>query len=213
MIGKNVIAVFVKYPEPGKVKTRLAAGVGAVRAAEIYRLLVASVLRGLPGGQPVCVFFDPPEKGEEIREWLREDIAHLGAVELLPQSPGDLGQRLLAATGEIFAKGADKVAVIGTDCIGLGAEVFSRVWGALDEVSIVFGPVVDGGYYIVGLSEEQPAIFEDIPWSTDQTLSASVTAAHRAGLTVEVLKDMLRDVDTAEDWRQVEAEVVSKFTV
>ena len=41
---KSTLIVFVKYPEPGKVKTRIARELGAERAAEIYSRIAKRII-------------------------------------------------------------------------------------------------------------------------------------------------------------------------
>src|SRR5687767_11287328 len=108
---RRAILVFVKYPELGRVKTRLAATVGPERATEIYRHLVAEVFARLPEDAEVIACFDPAERRGECEEWLAGRAAHF-----LPQTNGDLGVRLVKAFAEAFARGFARVAVIGTDC-------------------------------------------------------------------------------------------------
>ena len=69
---RRAILVFVKYPDPGRVKTRLAATIGTEQALEIYRRLVAEVFARLPDDAEWIVCFDPPERREEIERWLTQ---------------------------------------------------------------------------------------------------------------------------------------------
>ena len=97
---RQVILLFVKYPEPGRVKTRIAATVGPEKAAGIYKALVAHVRSQLPADSEVVVCYDPPSFGEQVRAWLP------GAAHYEPQVDGDLGARLRAAVDGAFAAGA-----------------------------------------------------------------------------------------------------------
>ena len=101
---RQAVLIFVKYPEPGRVKTRLAATVGAKQAAEIYERMVAEVFARLPDDAEVIVCFDPAERGEEIRRWIG-GLAGNRALRFLPQAAGDLGERLERAVAEAFALG------------------------------------------------------------------------------------------------------------
>ncbi len=199
-VMKRVILLFVKWPEPGRVKTRIAATVGAARAAEIYKALVAAVCARLPRAVPVIVWFDPAEKREEIRGWLGPMLPQ--AVEWLAQAPGDLGARLKRAFADAFAAGWERVAVVGSDCVDISGAIFDDAWSALESADVAAGPTRDGGYYLLALRTENAALFENIRWSTEHTLADTEGRAEAAGLRVRRL-EMLDDVDTAEDWARV----------
>ena len=195
---RRAILLFVKYPEPGKVKTRLAATLGAERAAAIYRQLVAAVLAGLPGGDDLIVVFDPPEKRAEVAEWLQSLLAERRVL-FTAQAAGDLGARLEWAFAEAFAQGWEKVAVIGSDCIGLSPATFSATWQALETHDAVLGPSVDGGYYLLALEQPCAALFHGIAWSTGAVRAQTLARARAAGRSVHELA-ALPDIDTEADW-------------
>ena len=202
MVGgvRRAILLFVKYPEPGKVKTRLAATLGAEKAADIYRRLVAAVVAGLPDGDDLIVVFDPPEKQAQVAEWLHSLLAGRCA-EFVPQTAGDLGGRLEQAFAAAFARGFEKVAVIGSDCIELTPAVFSETWRALETHDAVLGPSTDGGYYLLALRQPCAALFHGIAWSTDAVRAQTLAQAQAAGLAVQELA-ALPDIDTEADWRR-----------
>ena len=187
----RAILLFVKYPEPGRVKTRIAASVGPEKAAGIYKELVARVWSQLPADAEIVVCYDPSGRGDEVRAWLP------GAARYEPQVAGDLGVRLRAAVDGAFAHGATQVAVIGSDCVELTADVFAETWEALKRSEVVLGPTTDGGYYLVALRSPVTAIFENIRWSTEHTLADTMAQAGSASVH---LLQRLNDVDTYEDW-------------
>ncbi len=201
-VTRRAILVFVKYPEPGLVKTRLAATLGAERAAEIYRRLVAEVLSRLPEDAEMIVCFDPEERREEIERWLN-GIAAGKTMHFLPQCAGDLGARLSAAFAETFARGFQQIAVIGTDCVEIDAAIFTETWEALDTHDVVLGPSEDGGYYLIALTAPNPALFEKIPWSSGSVLAETLALAASGNLRIHLLP-IRHDVDTEEDWRRAE---------
>ena len=213
--GSELLVVMVKHPVPGRVKTRLAAGVGDARAAEIYRDLVSTTLeavgRWLEGakGHPlglaarsVWVSFDPPDQEEAVREWLGPAVAAWPtSIAWVQQGEGDLGARLQLIFQQAFTQCFSAVCVIGTDCPFLSDDDLSDAFRSVGEGGVVLGPAVDGGYYLIGLKSQYNALFVNIPWSTENTLSATCEAARRLGLPIRLLR-MLGDVDTAADWRR-----------
>jgi rSAM/selenodomain-associated transferase 1 len=196
----HLISVFLKLPRPGKAKTRLAATIGNDAALAVYDALVAETLKMLPYKEAdVAVWFDPPGAEAEIRAWLAPLLDSDASIRFFPQARGDLGQRMNTAVSHAFEDGYETVTLTGTDCPGLKARHFQQGWEALStDCRAVFGPASDGGYYLLALNEPAPYLFNGIPWSSSDTLSASLEAAKRQGVGVHLLEE-LRDIDTAED--------------
>jgi hypothetical protein len=195
-MSDRALVVFVKHPVPGAVKTRLAAAIGPGAAAELYRALAEHVLEATtPAGREYerLVFFDPPEARSEMRAWLP-------GVRLLAQSGGDLGARMSDAVSRAFARGASRVAIVGTDAPGLSRETVVEALAALDAADVVMGPTEDGGYYLLALREPRPELFAGIAWSTPLVAEATRARAAAARLAVRELT-CRRDVDTVEDLR------------
>jgi uncharacterized protein len=195
---ERALIVFVKYPEPGRVKTRLAADIGADEAARIYsRLALRQIGEAVAATDaPPFVFFDPAERDGEVEQWLAE---YDGRIALAAQMEGSLGERMHAAFRRIFSRNETRRAVIiGTDCPGLDAARIGEAFVALDAHDLVLGPAADGGYYLLGMRTLLPWVFEGMPWSTDRVLSATLDAAAAHGTRVGLLGE-LRDVDTVAD--------------
>ncbi|MEW6351772.1 MAG: TIGR04283 family arsenosugar biosynthesis glycosyltransferase [Thermodesulfobacteriota bacterium] len=129
---------------------------------------------------------------EELRAWLGRDM------DLVAQGDGDLGGRMMRAFSEGFARGFDRVVVIGSDCPGVSSRIVRSALKALDHKDLVIGPALDGGYYLIGARSVWPSIFEGIPWGSGDVFSTTMEQAARIPLSVEVLEP-LQDVDRAED--------------
>ena len=196
---RRAVLLFVKYPQPGRVKTRIAQTAGAERAATIYRELVQRVLAPLPADVPLLVVFDPPDLAVEIARWLEESSA-IRPAGYLPQSHGDLGQRLEHAFAIAFGLGYEQLAVIGSDCVEITPAHFDETWQALAGHDVVAGPSHDGGYYLLALRRPLPTLFRGIAWSTPQVLVQTLQIANELGLKVFQLA-RLHDIDTEEDWK------------
>ncbi len=212
---KRVILVFLKFPEAGRVKTRLASNLGNEKAARAYEQMVCRVLEQAKLARPdvIAVAYDPPLKESEIRGWLHPWLSSFsGETRWIPQSEGDLGCRIDGAVNTVFERvnessGNALVAVIGTDCVHLESEIYHEAWDVLSSgQDVVFGPTEDGGYYLIGLNCPRPGLFREIPWSTEKTLQASLEAAGKEGLGTHLLPKR-SDVDTIHEWRTVESEV------
>jgi uncharacterized protein len=195
-MSQRALVVFVKYPTPGRVKTRLAASIGPEPAAGLYRALVEHVLEATTpraGEYERLVFFDPPEAAEGVRAWLP-------GVRLLAQSGDDLGARMADAFARAFARGASRVALVGTDAPGLSREIVARALSALAAADVVLGPSGDGGYSLIALASPRPELFAGVEWGTPRVCDETRAKAAAAGLTVREIEP-LADVDTLDDLR------------
>lgn len=189
------VLVFVKAPRPGAVKTRLARTVGAPAAAALYRRIAETILEETtdPEGRwRTVVCFEPPEAGDELERWLGTRIP------LFPQRGDDLGQRMSAALDAAFGSGASRAVLVGSDVPGLSRARLAEAFEALHMHDLVLGPSLDGGYYLIGLRESRPGLFEGVEWSSPRVLEQ--TLARAAGLSVHRLP-LLRDLDRIEDLR------------
>ena len=197
-LNKKVLLYFVKYPEPGRVKTRLARVLGNEEAARNYRELAErnlEILRPLEGSDvSIVVAFDPPEAEREIRSWLSDGPIYL------PQKGNGLGERLRLAFERVFDSGAEKGVALGSDTLKLQAEIIERAYRALDDFDLVLGPAKDGGYYLIGLTRPLPELFQNIPWSTPAVCESTLAVAHRLDLSYFFLEE-LEDLDGIENCR------------
>lgn len=202
MLTRRALLLFLKFPTPGRVKTRLADDLGPDGAAAAYRDMVDAVLANLSGlDADLRILFDPPDARSETIAWLTPPLASAGvtAPVFRPQSAGDLGTRLEHAFAEAFAEGYHQVAAIGSDCITITPSILRNAWGALESHDAVLGPTEDGGYYLLGTRAHGPELFRNIPWSSESTLAATLSAAEASALSVAELP-RLTDIDTLADW-------------
>jgi uncharacterized protein len=194
--ASDQLVVFARIPELGKNKTRLIPAMGASQATEIYKLLVAYTLdqvRNFLQHRPceVTIYFTggsvETAKASFGSEWHYQS-----------QCEGDLGARMEAAIANSLMHGAKRVVVIGTDTPQLTSHHLGLAFDALDKSDVALGPAADGGYYLIGLTRNYPALFEQINWSTDQVFSQTMTRAQCEKLDVSFLPE-LRDIDFPED--------------
>lgn len=188
------LLVFMKYPFAGRVKTRLAASIGAERAAALYHQwigLVFTRLQPLRDRVRIVACYDGAQR-QAFAPWSSL------ADEWWPQSAGDLGRRLHDAFEMAHTRGGPVVA-IGTDCLELDAPALQTGLDLLTGKDVVFGPATDGGYYLVGTAKLLPGFFQGIPWSSPETLAAHLSLCRDRGWSVGLLP-VRRDIDTWEDW-------------
>lgn len=189
------LTIFLKAPQPGRVKTRLAAELGADAACAAHVRLVETVLGNLSKLNDIELRFTPDDSFAEIARWLRP-----GRL-AKPQGPGDLGEKLSRAVRETLASGARRVVVIGSDCPEVTTADIEAAWTALADRDVVLGPAADGGYWLIGLRSGDTPVFEGISWSTPRVLEQTLARCRAAHRTVMLLRE-LHDVDTLDDWKR-----------
>ena len=191
---KNALIIFVRNPERGKVKTRLAADVGNEKALDIYKELlqhtfnIASQVKA-----DKFIFYH-----EKI---LQHDIWNAFDFHKKLQDSGDLGDKMKTAFQELFTIGYKEVIIIGSDCLQLTPAIIEDGFTMLKENDAVIGPAKDGGYYLLGMGTLQEFIFENKAWSTASVFAQTMANLQQHQLTVGLLPQ-LTDVDTEEDWLQ-----------
>lgn len=192
---KKGLIVFAREPLPGKVKTRLAASLGDRDAAELYETMLQDVLKGVRRLNDVdTVVYWACE--EESLPWLAEKYR----CRSRRQSPGNLGQRMEGAFGEMFADGCELCCIIGSDAPDLPLPYLQEAFRLLasPQSDAVIGPCRDGGYYLLGMRRVWPELFRDIPWGSSTVLDRSLAAAEGSGVSVSLLPAW-QDIDTLED--------------
>ena len=170
------ILVMAKAPIPGTVKTRLA--LPPQNAADLQAALITDTVEKAQTLAPTTVAGAPPDRLDLIRPLLP------GTVNLLPQAPGDLGDRMLAAARTLFAASPDPVLILGTDAPTLPAEAIESAAAALDLHDISIIRSFDGGYVLLGLRRPVGAVFRGVDWSTGAVFRQTLRGADEAGLSV-----------------------------
>lgn len=180
----SALLILVKYPEPGKVKTRLAATIGAELAAQLYQEFVRQTLDLTLQSQVTARFvtFTPAEKEATLKNLFP------GPWQWFPQvNAPNLGVRIQRAIQHVQQQGYSHVITIGTDSPSLPAEYLAQAAAALQHNDLVLGPATDGGYYLIGLKSAPPELFTGIDWSTEHVLHQTRQRAEQLRLAVHQL--------------------------
>ena len=201
-ISGPALLVFAKEPTPGSVKTRLAAAIGATRAAQVYRRLTALTLAHAVAARQAGVV-------DRIELWCApsaaspyfRDMARKTGASLHAQGRGDLGARMAHAIADALTRG-DAVLLVGTDCPLLDADRLAHAVALLARHDAVLGPAEDGGYVLVGA--RRPLPFAAVRWSSPHALTDTTAGFGRAGIRWAALP-VLWDVDEPADLTRFEA--------
>jgi rSAM/selenodomain-associated transferase 1 len=180
------VALFARFPEPGRAKTRLIPALGADGAAALHRRLTERALEALrASGLP----FELRHTGaapQAFRAWLGE------AVPLADQGEGDLGARMARAAADTPA------ILVGADLPDLSPRHLRTAAAALESHRAVIGPAEDGGYWLLGLRDPMPCLFEPMEWGTGVVFAETMARFAAQGVTPAVL-ERLADLDRPED--------------
>ena len=191
-----ILQIFAREPIAGAVKTRLAAVVGAERAAAAYRELTdvtmqqAARARALGIVAAVELWCTPGADSP----WFQTCAATATASRHV-QPAGDLGSRMRAALLDGMTR-ADAVLLIGTDCPVLDASAMAAAAAVLATHDAVLMPAEDGGFVLVGA--RVPLAFDGVRMSTPHAASDTLAAFDRAAIRCGLLPAMW-DVDEIAD--------------
>lgn len=188
-MNKNIVLVFTRNPELGKVKTRLAASVGNEKALEIYQLLLERT-------KEVTNKLDCDKAVYYSVKIRTNDLWNSDIYQKKLQEGETLGIRMRNAFQNAFENGYEKVVLIGSDLYDLTSTHIEQAFQKLSSNDFVIGPAEDGGYYLLGMKTLQPKIFDNKKWGSSSVLND--TFADIEKLNVHLL-ETLNDIDTFDD--------------
>jgi rSAM/selenodomain-associated transferase 1 len=192
-MSKNLVMVFTRNPELGKVKTRLAKTIGNESALNIYKFLLNHTeitIRGINCDKAVYYSIKVGNN----------DIWDKTVYQKHQQKGNDLGERMHNAFREAFSKGYKKVVIVGSDLYDLEAKDINYAFEQLSKCDVVIGPAVDGGYYLLGMKIMHSQIFQNKDWGTSTVLNNTLTDLNNK--TVKLL-DKKNDIDIWEDIKDI----------
>ncbi len=201
------LIVVAKKPEPGFTKTRLCPPFTAQEAAQFYRCLMLDTLElaGRVQGVEHCLAYAPVGAHSYFQSLIPKGFS------LIPQQGADLGERLTNTLADRFQNGYRKVVVMNSDGPTLPLAYLEKAFRQLKHYDVSLGMGHDGGYYLIGMKQMQPELFENIDWSTDQVIFQTLDACRRLQLKVHRLPQWY-DVDVGADLQQLRADLVKNPT-
>lgn len=170
---KRCILFFLKWPEPGKAKTRLAASIGDEAAVAMARAMAEDMLDALKRVEDadIIVCFSPKERADDMKSWLGEDHKYLA------QSGPNLGRRMKNAFISTFQNGYDQAVLVGSDIPDVTDEDVRQAFVHLEnKKSCAIGPSRDGGYWLIGFDARGSLgeVFIDMEWGRTDVLEQTV---------------------------------------
>ena len=191
-MSKNLLLIFTRNPELGKVKTRLAKTIGAEKALAIYKFLLAHTKKVTE--KIAC------DKAVYYSVKVKEDDLWNGEIYQKKQQLGeDLGIRMQNAFQDAFANGYEKVLIVGSDLIDLSEEIIEKGFLQLASNDVVIGPAEDGGYYLLGMKSVHPNVFKNKNWGTSSVREETLNDLKDKKVH---LLDELNDADVLDDIKE-----------
>ncbi len=194
------LILFTRFPEPGRVKTRLIPFLGAEGAADLHRQLtehcVDRISPLLSGRNLSLHVFYSGGSDKEMRQWLP-------GIPAVRQQGRTLGQRMATAVNHVRIRGGQRILLFGADCPDLEKSLIDSALQILTNHDLAFGPTFDGGYYLLGIgpscaTADLNTLLTDIPWGTTEVLQQTIIRAEAADCSYALLPT-LHDIDRPED--------------
>jgi len=195
--AQRILAVFAKWPAPGRVKTRLGAATSPEFAAQVADAFLDDTLDRWSNYRATRVLaYTPPTEKNSFTIRVRKQW------HLTPQSEGGLGPRMRDFFAAQHASAPQSpVVLIGTDSPTLPIEYMDQAFAALADFDVVLGPATDGGFYLVGGTAAMPLDIFDIEYGRSDVLLETIARIPPA-TKVHILPPWY-DVDTLDDWRML----------
>jgi len=188
------LLIIAKAPVPGRVKTRLTPPCTPEQAAGLAQAaledtLAAALAARLPARRVLVLDGEPGA-------WLP------AGFDVIAQHGDGLAERLAAA----FEDAGAPAVLVGMDTPQVTPDLLDCAIGELQRNGVdgVFGAATDGGYWSIGLRRADPAVFDGVPMSADDTGAVQRARMADLGLRVTSLPPLL-DVDSIEDAHEVAA--------
>jgi hypothetical protein len=181
------VIVMARAPRRGEVRRALEPVLGVDGCVELQSFLIeqAASWAGEIAPGHVHVAHDPPDAAREIRDLIPSDAT------LFPQNGDGIAGRLADASGRVFARSERPMLIVWPDLPNLRPEHASA---ASEDIAagcdLVLGPVIDGGFYLIGLARPLPQLFalSEHSWRNSDPMTLAISAARDAGLEVGILR-------------------------
>lgn len=205
MVGNPALIIFIRTPQLGVGKRRLAASIGDQDALTVYSRLLAHTLDTVQLVDATRYLFVADQEGYNLLSSTVGETQDLGLgldydlrekFKIKLQASADLGGKMQQAFETVLAAGHDRAVIVGSDLPLLSTEIVQSALTALDDNEFVIGPATDGGYYLLGMKQPTPQLFCDMEWSTDTVFLHTLDRIFPS--SVWLLPD-LSDVDYLQD--------------
>jgi len=197
LVLETALIVFARAPQPGRVKSRLAASMGDHAAAEIYaRLLGRAIALAADWTGPKII-----AAADAAAMTYFEHLPEAAGFLVIPQIGDELGARMLAAFERALSD-APAAILMGSDIVDAEtSDLIDAATGLAARDEIVIGPAADGGYWLLGMKSAQPQLFNEMVWGCAEVTKITQARSAKAELRVHQLPTR-HDIDSEDDYRK-----------
>ena len=200
-VEASAVCIFAKPPIAGRTKSRLAAGIGESKAAQLAAAMLTDILNSSLDTKSTKVYLWRTP-GSEISDFGKLERDFGDSIVWKQQRGDDLGERMATAFEESLRSHQNCI-VIGSDCVTVNSAVISEVIEKLDRSDLVLQPATDGGYTLISASKLYLKLFTEINWGSPEVLPETLASAKQSGISVELLAETF-DVDDLQDLQSLE---------
>lgn len=182
----SVLVLMLKAPH--RSKTRLATDIGPEAITVASHLAACTLEDARAWKGPVCM---APADMADL-EWTLRHRATGWLV--LPQSAGNLGERINHVNRRLEDDGMARQIFIGTDCPEMHQTYLEAADAALADCDAVLGAAADGGVVLMATRRRWPDLAQ-LPWSTPKLGQALAESLRESGWRLTWLPEKA-DVDS-----------------
>lgn len=193
---KRAVIVFTRVPIPGQTKTRMMPYLSARQCARLHDCFLKDIRAACEDVQAdIFVYFTPEGRERLLYPMLGKEAIYF------PQQGEGLGERMYHAIESVLQKGYEASVLIGTDVPEIRTEHLADAFALLEAKDVVFGPTIDGGYYLVGMKNPYREVFEKQTYGHGNVLENTIDRLQKQAFRVGCI-GKLRDMDTREDLQE-----------
>jgi uncharacterized protein len=196
-MSDTALAIMVRYPEKGNIKTRLARSIGNDATLHVYQAFLCDLAQRFAGWTYDLHWAYTPAEHDFAAFVATLMPQYAGHISAFPQQGPDLAARLYQVFHTLQMRQFHRTIVIGSDSPQISRATILQAQQALDSADVVLGPAEDGGYYLIAMREPHD-VFSGIPMSTAAVLQMTIEKAEEQGLSVHLLEPLF-DVDELAD--------------
>ena len=188
----KVIIFFTRIPVLGKTKTRLEPFLSKEECVQLQTAFIKDIYTNIKSmGIDIIVNYSDDGELGVLKNIIDEDVYYL------KQEGKDLGEKMHNAISYSLKKYKSSV-LIGSDLPLINSRDINEAFKILESKDMVISPTYDGGYYLIGMKDENEEIFK-MKYSTSSVFVETINKIKSTGKTYGKGKTQL-DIDNKNDF-------------
>lgn len=163
----KVLVLFTRIPTLGKTKTRLEPFLSKDLCVKLQLAFIKDIYNNLKSlGIDIICCYSAHGDLDVLKDIIHEDIC------FIRQEGHSLGEKMHKAIS-FSLKNYHKSVLIGSDLPLMNKKDIERAFEILETKDLVISPTYDGGYYLIGMKEENKEIF-NMKYSTSSVFDETI---------------------------------------